>query len=268
MLLFSGAIFTGAFAQQKLPWVKRTVKINDSTLMAYMEVSIQEWMGFIANNKFDPTLFPDSNCITASARIIFDDLRNGRDFKFLKVVNSSENHKVFGEKAVEPAGQFNRIANADTNYFSLRLPVTGITFEQAQRFCSWKESVLESGFHISLSVKLPSKEIYKQVIPNIDSLSKNCKCYTLNSSTSKFKKPTKDKREKTQSIGLVITGSYLPTSLGLYNIQGNAAEMTSTEGVAMGGSYKQTARESYNDRQQNYSKPEGWLGFRYIVTLK
>ncbi len=44
--------------------------------------------------------------------------------------------------------------------------------------------------------------------------------------------------------------------------------MTSTEGVAMGGSFRHTARESYNDKQQIYSKAEEWLSFRYIVQSK
>jgi hypothetical protein len=48
------------------------------------------------------------------------------------------------------------------------------------------------------------------------------------------------------------------------NIQGNAAEMTSTQGVAMGGFFRQTARKSYNDSQQLYNQAEDWLRFRYV----
>jgi hypothetical protein len=44
--------------------------------------------------------------------------------------------------------------------------------------------------------------------------------------------------------------------------------MTSTEGIAMGGSFRQTARESYNDKDQKYTKAGDWLGFRFIVTAK
>jgi len=50
-------------------------------------------------------------------------------------------------------------------------------------------------------------------------------------------------------------------------LQGNAAEMTSTEGIAMGGSFRHSARETFSDRKQEYNKPENWLGFRYVVTI-
>jgi hypothetical protein len=42
--------------------------------------------------------------------------------------------------------------------------------------------------------------------------------------------------------------------------------MTATKGIAMGGSFRHYAFECCRDNQQTYSKPEDWLGFRYIVT--
>jgi hypothetical protein len=44
--------------------------------------------------------------------------------------------------------------------------------------------------------------------------------------------------------------------------------MTSTEGIAMGGSFRQYACECTSDHQQSYIGPQDWLGFRYTVTLR
>jgi hypothetical protein len=44
--------------------------------------------------------------------------------------------------------------------------------------------------------------------------------------------------------------------------------MTNEEGIAMGGSFRHFARESFSDKIQEYSKAEDWLGFRYIVTVR
>lgn len=70
-----------------------------------------------------------------------------------------------------------------------------------------------------------------------------------------------------QGQSLLRVDSYWPTSLGLYGIQGNAAEMTSSKGIAMGGSFRHYAYQSASSEVQNYSDAGDWLGFRYVVTL-
>jgi len=242
-------------------------------MMSAREITIAQWMDFIADNDFDETLFPDSACLPHSARLVFDDLRGRTNFKYLKVRKSlGDFEKRDGEKRINANSNFKTVADADTNYFGLDIPVTGISFNQVQRYCQWKESKLTAEGFKQVSVSLPTVDIYKKVIPNIDTPKKNCDCFVMNVRTVVVNKPSKRKKisklEFTQGHGLVPIWSYIPTSLGLFNIEGNAAEMTSTEGVAMGGSYKETTRETYNDRTQTYTKPEGWLGFRYIATTK
>ena len=78
----------------------------------------------------------------------------------------------------------------------------------------------------------------------------------------------KGKLYMSAGLYLVRVDAYWPSDLGLYNLQGNAAEMTSTEGIAMGGSFSHYAIQSFNDQKQQYSKAENWLGFRYTVTLR
>ena len=84
----------------------------------------------------------------------------------------------------------------------------------------------------------------------------------------KCKNKQLDKAYSTQGRNVIRVDAHWPTKSGIYCLQGNAAEMTSTKGIAMGGSFRHYARESYNDQTQTYNKAEDWLGFRYIVTLR
>jgi len=253
-------------AQPKPPKIYGTVNIDQFTLMSYREVTIKEWMAFIVNNHFDNSLFPDSSAIDPTSELVFTDLRKQHNFAYLKIVGNL--YRYAGDKTVEPSGDFRKLIFADPNYFSLEIPITGITFEQAQKYCKWKEDMINQNQKIRVEVSLPSVDIYKRVIPNRDTLSKNGKCFELNCSTAKCETSGKDKAHISEGKALENAGSYLPTALGLYNIQGNAAEMTSTYGVAMGGSFRQPARESFNDKFQHYDKACDWLGFRYVITTK
>jgi hypothetical protein len=51
----------------------------------------------------------------------------------------------------------------------------------------------------------------------------------------------------------------------LYNLRGNAAEMTSEKGIAFGGSYLHRANCSYVNDFQKYESSEEWLGFRCVA---
>jgi formylglycine-generating enzyme required for sulfatase activity len=278
IILFFCCTVVDCLAQKNLPNIAGTVQIDSGTVMKQTEVTLQEWMGFIVNNNFDESLFPDKSAITPTTQLLFDDLRKQMGAEYIKIVNHvnprSMMRQNYGEKGVEVGRNFSKLADTDTSYFSLKIPVTGITYEQVQRFCKWKEDVLNEFKKIKVKVSLPSIEIYKRVITNIDSLAISKKCYMLNCRTAKCKEEGKNKKDKaskmmsSQGFALEHVNSYFPTALGLYNLQGNAAEMTDTYGIAMGGSFRQTARESYNDRNQVYKKAEDWLGFRYIVTLK
>lgn len=270
--LLMWAVFIDCSAQ-KIPKVWDMVRIDDQTLMSAREVTIAQWIEFIIDNDFDETLFPDTSCLPASARFVYNDLMQRENFRYLKMHRSMGSlEKLEGKMFISTTPNFKMLADADTNYFALNIPVTGISFSQVQKFCRWKERKLADDGYKQMSVGLPTIEIYKRVIPNIDTPHKNCDCFVMNVRTVKVTKPSKHKNiskiEFTQGRGLVPVWGYIPTSLGLFNIEGNAAEMTSTEGISMGGSYQQTTRETYNDQSQPYTKPEGWLGFRYIATIK
>lgn len=69
-------------------------------------------------------------------------------------------------------------------------------------------------------------------------------------------------------LGLEYVYVNPPNYLDLYNIIGNVAEMTTTKGVAKGGSYKTSVRELTPEAQQLYQGPQSWLGFRCAATVR
>lgn len=258
-----------AVAQKKRRPIS-TAEITPGTYMPIEEVTIKDWINFIVDNDFDTTLFPADEGLSNSAKLVFNDLKKGRDFKYIKLVNNNIAALATGKTVVKPTKKFDDLVNSDTNFFSLIVPITGISFTQAQRFCKWKEYIFRKLYHgHRLTVELPSKEVYAIVITNIDSLCTqhcdSCEQYTLNSISAKCNAQIKNKAIRSQGVCLSRVDAHWPNKYGLYNIQGNAAEMTSTAGIAMGGSFRHYARQSYKDEQQQYTGPADWLGFRYVI---
>jgi len=241
--------------------------------MSQVEVTLADWIVFIINNNFDASLFPAIDMPNLT-RLILNDLKKGNASNYFKIFeNSKALKKIYGSKGFRISHKkLDSLFKAEPNYFSLLIPITGISFEQATKFCKWKEDVINLNQQVKIKVSLPSMAIYAKVITNIDSVCQkkcdSCKQYELNCISANCFGAAKSKIDKSQGVSLVRADSYWPTDDELYCIQGNAAEMTSTEGVAMGGSFRHYARESFNDKIQAYKKAEDWLGFRYVVTLK
>jgi formylglycine-generating enzyme required for sulfatase activity len=268
-------VHVNLFAQKNPTTLYRTVAIDNSTSMDMTEVTIQQWIYFIINNDFNANLFPNANSISNSAIQLFDDLKKGNNFEYIEIIkNNGIIKKNFGEKGFRLTKRFEIITANDTNYFSTNIPIVGVTFEQAKLFCEWKEELVNKTKNIKVTISLASIELYNKVNANKDSVCKkelNCKVctnYQLNYFHNKCIEQSKHNEEITQGKGLLRVDSYWPCILGLYNIQGNAAEMTSTKGIAIGGSFRHFAIESYSNKVQEYNKPEDWLGFRCLVTLK
>ncbi len=65
--------------------------------------------------------------------------------------------------------------------------------------------------------------------------------------------------------GLFPTTAFYPNTFGLYTLQGNTSEMTSTAGVAAGGNFTLGIDQAQFNSTQNFSRPEFWLGFRCVA---
>jgi formylglycine-generating enzyme required for sulfatase activity len=60
--------------------------------------------------------------------------------------------------------------------------------------------------------------------------------------------------------------SYWANQFGIYNMNGNAAEMISQKGIAVGGSWKNTGYDVRLESQYTYSDPNPSTGFRIVMT--
>jgi hypothetical protein len=154
--------------------------------------------------------------------------------------------------------------------YLLSLPVTGITYHQALGYCKWR-TITDSLYFRQVDgpyiFRLPTIEEYKLMNENMDSIpvkSKRKDFYGFNYRDLKFS-PSDSVTNASIGHGLVPIWEFYPTKLGLYAIQGNAAEMTSKEGTAYGGSYFQYAIESYDGKTQSYNTAQPWLGMRCVA---
>lgn len=266
---------TNSFGQKNPTKIYGTVSIDNISSMDATEVTIKEWIFFIINNNFENDLFPNPSSVSNSTRQLFDDLKKQKDFEYIEITdNGSLLKENYGSKGFRVTKKFKSLTEADTNYFSINIPIVGISFAQAQKFCEWREAVVNKTKVVKVDIKLPSIEIYKKVNVNKDSLCKaelhcdSCSGYQLNYSHNKCTITAKHKDFVTQGQGLLRADCYWPSILGLYNIQGNVSEMTSTEGVSFGGSFRHFAIDSYSNKTQTYNIAEDWLGFRCLITLQ
>lgn len=274
-LAFACWTIINLFGQKNSTQIYRTAPIDNISSMDVTEVTVEQWIFFIINNNFNADYFPNPSNVSKSTSILFDDLKKRKDFEYIEIINNNGFLKEnYGNKGFRVTKKFKTISEADTNYFSTNIPIVGISFDQVKEFCEWKEQVVNKTRTVKIKISLPSIEVYKKVNVNKDSLCKAelncdvCSNYQLNYFHNKCALSSKHKDIVTQGQGLLRFDCYWPSTLGLYNIQGNASEMTSTEGIAVGGSFRHYAIDSYSDKTQLYNKPEDWLGFRCLITLQ
>jgi hypothetical protein len=276
LLLLTHVFFIiNCYSQKNPTKLLGAVEIDNFSSIDQTEVTVQEYVYFIINNNFDLSLFPKSKSISPSARLFFDDLRKQKDFIFIELETHDPIKQVnYGVKGFKVTKKYNRFVALDTAQFSIALPIVGISFEQANRFCKWREGLVNLKKVTKVSISLPPVEVYKNLIENIDSVRytklrrDSCLRYQFNFRHKECVTSKKHAHLKQQGKGLVRVDTYSPSRLKLYCVQGNAAEMTSIKGIAVGGSFHHFANESSNKQVQPYEKEEGWLGFRCLITLK
>ncbi len=64
-----------------------------------------------------------------------------------------------------------------------------------------------------------------------------------------------------------FVGAYFPNNIGLYDVVGNVAEMTSEKGKACGGSWNHLPNESTIRSVNNYDKAQSDIGFRVFMEV-
>ncbi len=88
VILFFCSLSSAVYAQQDcILHVGGTVILNDSTGIRSTEVTVREYLEFIANNRYNKALYPDSTILsTAPYRFLFRTLATN-DQRYLRKVN-------------------------------------------------------------------------------------------------------------------------------------------------------------------------------------
>ena len=168
----------------------------------------------------------------------------------------------------------------------IKLPISGITYNQAINFCKWRTKLdslkFKQRYNLEISdidsVKgeyysyhLPSKEEFIKFNCNKDSLSqKGYSNFNYLNSIPKRNKPPYIHTGKDliqpwfnlyQNDGKTFSKNRYSN---LDHIQGNVAEMSNVKGISYGGSYLHPANQSYAGVPTKYDSTQIWLGFRCV----
>lgn len=232
--------------------------IGDSVWVHDTEVTLAQYMQFVLESPLPrSTTFPVQNSVandlfSEGAKYETIDVEGESDWYKCKIVSGSPSKKLLN--------------------FIFNCPVTGITYQQAMAYCQWRtrqDSIfaLENNLPFRYVYGLISPHFYDEINPSNDSLN--------NQGTAQFnyKGATFTRKWWVRYRNLKLRcgkatlprGQFNDNSLGLYDVQGNVAEITSVEGIAKGGSYEHPARDSYKGIVISYSTTEPWLGFRTMA---
>jgi len=175
-------------------------------------------------------------------------------------------------------------------------PVVGISYDQVIAFCKWRTFVvnlalyvkennisdwrlhLTDSFPIRLYYRLPTTTEWETIAagkylidkfpygyPDIYVKQKRGQKIAFNCRYISESNPD----NPVMSFYTVSVNSFFKNSSGTYNMIGNVAEMVAEEGTAKGGSFFNLLEDCKITQNQQFQKPERWLGFRCVaVKLK
>ena len=263
------------------------------------EVSMLEYLSFVETERkknnsieFATQLIQASSDVSPAQRLVFSLYVNAlNDVKEMHtlVLKSKYKHDIaFSVSDDELKSGFGKFGNySDSLSKIVNLPVTGLSMKQALAYANWKAEMLNQDKAVKGKYKfrgrlISPEEMYKlldiagprepqNTDSNPDSISAVSMCYVMN---VKYLEACPGMVSKERNYGrhsLIGVNQMLVDRLGLYNIYGNAAEMTSTPGLAIGGSYMHFALEAFNRKSQAYTtsssqdeQTPGWVGFRVV----
>lgn len=174
-----------------------------------------------------------------------------------------------------PAGKSQTYADY---YFShpayANFPVVNISYEAANLYCAWFTAKANEGKNNFEVFRLPTQEEFMRACQGENKAanyawgtneSRNQKGQILaNFKVEANSTPAGNLGEKTDIIA--PSKSYWPNANGIYNLNGNVAEMIQQKGIAVGGSWMQDFSDIQNESAFNYSKSDISVGFRMVST--
>lgn len=157
------------------------------------------------------------------------------------------------------------------------MPIMGISFEQANAFAEWRTKAMEAylselskseraAFPKKFKFRLPTENEWarirflvqdKRMLKQLDKIAK------MNEASFKLGK------SKLMGDAKNIKPVYFKSAedIGFYNVFGNVAEMTDTEGIAMGGSWKDPNTGKVFTKSFKYSGASSAVGVRMIFEI-
>ena len=253
---------------QKVPFGMITV--GENLYVDQSEITVGHWLVFYYYSNNSNTPIPNEKLLPqfdSMAKMKYEYLFNSTQRKF-ELVTTKYSYGYENLKLPIPIDSTLTVKQKKKYLRSLdvlEFPINNISFEQAIEFCEWRTK-LENEFRLKLGLseikyKLPSIEQFQIYNIPFDSIivKKADTITTINCRNAYNKKNTQ--------IGkyIVKINSFFSSPLGIYDSQGNVSEMTSVEGIAIGGSYYHDYNATLGKEIQKYENPEPWLGFRCIA---
>jgi formylglycine-generating enzyme required for sulfatase activity len=167
-------------------------------------------------------------------------------------------------------------------------PVVNVSHEAAIAYCSWlQRKIQQDNPNLEIKVMLPSRNewIYaamggrsQAMFPWMNYYLRNkkgepmCNFRILNDyavyRNRNTGKPEIAERGMSDDHFTATVKSFTPNDYGLYNMCGNAAEMISEKGMAMGGSWNDYGGDVQIRAYAKYEKASPTIGFRPIIIIK
>jgi len=265
-------------------------KVTPTLLASQTEITIKDWFAYVKDvqdNGFNYNYgyletIPDTNKVEKKLlpayRSFINALMNESDC----LVEIKTNFGYLTSWKV--LGCYSDKQLVSKNISMMNFPVTGLTYKQVQRYTEWLTTIYktkineEQGLPYEISFRLPKNDEWEIIAKNglneamhknkcLDSLNVlGCMLINYNASTSckNYDDYLKNSFGKGSSYGF----SFNPDNNGIYNLFGNIAEMVLENGLAKGGSYFHTAKQSAWDIALEYENAEPWLGFRVVAEFK
>lgn len=222
--------------------------------------------------------------------------RNGESDKLKAAsIDTAKWTTAFKQAFLDPMGRHYHSHPAYHKY-----PVVNVSKEGAELFCDWLTNVYDSisGGELRLKFRVPLRTEYIRAARGDDhnrvytwkgttiykrdgkqvffgQMQANCirngaECITRNKETGQLEYIHAEYPEVDfHSDGAFLTApseSYWPNDYGLYNINGNVAEMISDGDFAVGGAWNSPGYDIRNESITDFTEPHPTVGFRVVAS--
>lgn len=169
-------------------------------------------------------------------------------------------------------------------------PVVTVSHDAAKLFCDYVQNALSQKFPtFKFTCSLPTKEqllkaashanlsVYSWGTNSLENSEGKQLCNFLRIGSENIRRNEEDKLvvqlpvltySNDYSDVTAPVKSYWPNAFGVYNLNGNVAEMIAEKGIALGGSWRDTGYDVRSSSETTYKEPSPSIGFRMVLTVE